>query len=73
MTLAVAGVLVGLQMRGRVSPAVLGLLLAVWAGGLPLALFIQAVVPLPVLPEDARRLFADASVLVEQQRQQANR
>ena len=72
-TLAVAGVLIGLRMHGLASPALIGLLLTVWAGGLPLGLLIEAAVPLPKLPEDSRRLFGDSNFLIDQQRQAVNR
>lgn len=72
-TLAVAGVLVGLRLRGVASPALIGLLLFAWTSGLPIGLAIQAVVALPVLPEDARRLFGDADILIDHQRQESNR
>jgi len=72
-TLALGCVLFGLRMWGAASPALLALLLAVWAAGFPLGLLAQSLIPLPLLPEDARRLFADNNLLVEQQRQLTNR
>jgi hypothetical protein len=72
-TLALGCVLFGLRTGGGASPALLVLLLVVWAGGFPLGLLSQNLAPLPLLPEDARRLFADDALLVEQQRQLTNR
>ncbi len=72
-TLALGCVLFGLRTAGSASPALLAMLLLVWAGGFPLCLLAQSLLPLPLLPEDARRLFADNALLVEQQRQLTNR
>lgn len=72
-TVAAAGVLVALRMGQAASPALLGLLLAAWAGALLVGLLLQAVLPLPELPPEAARFFADATALVDRDRFWSNR
>lgn len=72
-TLAAAGYLMCLRASGLASPALIGLLVLVWAAGFPLGILLEAAIPLPTLPEDARRVFGNANVLIEEQRQETNR
>lgn len=72
-TIAVALILFGLRTGDAASPALLAFMLALWGIAFFVALMAQQILPLPALPEDARRFFADSSDLVDRQRRLNNR
>ena len=72
-TLAAALVLFGLRAGHVTSPELLAFMLALWGLGFLMAVLAQQLLPLPSLPEDARRFFADTTELVNQQRHLNNR
>ena len=65
--------LVLLQLPVPGGAAVMPLLAALWAAGLPLALLAQSVAELPPLPEAAERLLPDSDKELDDERRDALR